>query len=251
MKASKYFLIIAFLGLASCTQLRQVVQSFQAGQPLTQNEIVAGLKEALMLGADSSARHLSKLNGYYGDPLVKILLPSEADVLAKNISKIPGGNRLLEEVILKINRAAEDAASEAGPVFRNSIRNMTFSNALGILEGGDNAATNYLKETTSGELFSLFNPKIKASLDKKIIGEISANKSWDVLTGEWNKLSRSVAGQMAGFKPVEISLADHLTRQALNGLFLKIAEEELKIRKDPVARVTDLLRRVFGSLKKS
>jgi hypothetical protein len=247
MKTVKYFFVLNLLVMASCSQLMKVVQSIPANQPLTQNEIIAGLKEALKVGTDSSVKRLARTDGYYGDLLVKIVLPPEADILVKNVSRIPGGTRLLDEVILKINRAAEDAASEAGPIFWNSIRNMTFSDALGILKGNENAATTYLKETTSSELFNLYNPKIRVSLDKRIVGDISATKTWDTLVAEWNKMAKSGVGQVAGFRPVEFSLNEYLTRQALNGLFLKIANEEKKIRQEPVARVTDLLKRVFGS----
>lgn len=247
MNIIRPFILVSLMALISCAEMMKVVQSLPVNQPLTQAEIVAGLKEALRVGTDSSVRRLAKTDGYYRDPLVKILLPSEADVLVKNINRIPGGSALLEDVVLKINRAAEDAVSEAAPIFWNSITGITIPDAVGILKGGDNAATNYLRETTYNDLFNLYSPKIKTSLDKKIFGEISASNAWNTLTSEWNKLAKSVVGQMAGFKPVDLSLNDHLTAQALNGLFLKIGEEEKKIRQDPVARVTDILRRVFSS----
>ena len=104
-----------------------------------------------------------------------------------------------------------------------------------------------MRNTTYDQLVNLYSPKIKTSLDKKIVGNISTSDSWDKLTGEWNKVAKSFIGQLAGFKSVELSLNDYLTHQALNGMFLKIEEEEKQIRKDPVARVTALLKRVFGS----
>ena len=248
MKLHKLFLIVSIISLTSCAELIQVAQSidFENNAPLTQNEIIAGLKEALIVGTDSSASKLGLVNGYYGDELVKVLLPPEADMIVKNARKIPGGEKLIEDVILKINRAAEDAASEAKPIFVNSIRSMTIADALGILKGEENAATQYLKKTTYTQLTELYSPKIKTSLDKKIIGNISTTDSWNKLTGEWNKIAGSMIGEIGGLEPVNISLENYLTEQALNGLFLKIAEEEKQIRTDPVARVTNLLKRVFG-----
>lgn len=239
-------LATAIFMLSSCAELMQVAQSFDVSKPLTQTEIISGLKEALLVGTDSSATKLSKVNGYFSDEMVKILLPPEADIIVKNISKIPGGDKLVNDLILRINRAAEDAAAEVKPVFANSIRSMTFGDAVGILKGPDNAATEYFRETTYSQLFDLYNPKIKTSLDKKLIAGISATESWDKLTGEWNKLANSIVGQVAGFKPVAIKLNEYLTAKALNGLFLKIEEEEKQIRHDPLARVTEILKRVFA-----
>ena len=157
-------------------------------------------------------------------------------------------NQLIEDVLLKINRAAEDAVKDAKPIFVNSIKSMTITDAFGILKGEQNAATNYLHKTTYNQLFELYRPKIKASVEKKLVGNVSTGQSWNVLTKKWNDVAKSVIGQMAGFKPVEVELDEYLTNKALDGLFLKIADEEMKIRKDPVARASDLLMRVFSSV---
>lgn len=242
-------IILLFFLFTGCAQLTQFAeQSINTGRPLTQNEIIAGLKEALIVGTNNSADILGKTNGYYRDEMVKILLPPEADVIVKNISKIPGGNKLIDDVLLSINRAAEDAVSEAKPIFVNSIRSITISDAFGILKGEDNAATQYLRNTTYTQLVDLYRPKIKTSIDKKLVGNVSAGQTWETLTGKWNEAANSIVGQVAGFKPVNIQLDEYLTQKALDGLFLKIADEEKKIRKDPVARVNDLLKRVFGTL---
>jgi hypothetical protein len=248
-KAMKKYniLIVGFaLLFSSCAELMQVAKTLDTSAPITQTEIIAGLKEALIVGTDSSSSKLGLVNGYYGDDLVKILLPPEAEGLVNNIGKIPGGQKLLEDVILRINRAAENAASEAKPIFVNSIKAMTISDAVNILKGQDNAATQYLRNSTFSQLSDLYRPKIQSSLDKKLVANISTSDSWNKLTGEWNKVANSVVGKFAGFKPVALSLDEYLTNQALNGLFLKIAEEEKQIRHDPVARVTQLLKRVFG-----
>lgn len=241
---------LAFLFLLTgCAELSQLAQeTLNENRPLTTSEIVAGLKEALIVGTDKSVDILGVTNGYYKDEMVKIMLPPEADVIVNNLNKIPGGNQLVEDVLLRINRAAEDAAKEAKPIFVNSIKSMTITDAVTILRGNDNAATNYLHKTTYNQLFELYRPKIKASVDKKLVGNISTGESWDLLTGKWNTVANSTIGQIAGLKPVNISLDDYLTRKALDGLFLKIGQEEKRIRENPAARVNDILKRVFGSV---
>jgi len=236
--------------LGSCAELMTVLNSAAGGAPLTEAEVVEGLKEALMTGARNSAQKLAQENGYYGDEIIKIYLPEEASVIVENISKIPGGQQLVDDVILRINRAAEDAAREVAPVFVNSIRQMTVRDAFDILRGEDNAATQYLKRTTYNELFDLYSPRIGASLEKDLVGGISTQDSWDALTGQWNKFAGSLAGRLAGVHKVETNLGNYLTAKALDGMFVKIAAEELKIREDVNARVTPILRKVFGSLDK-
>lgn len=250
MKTNKLALIISFaLFFTSCAELLKIAEEAAGGEkPLTQTEIVAGLKEALIVGTKQAVGVLGVTDGYYGDEAVKILLPPEAGVIIDNIGKVPGGQALLDDVLLRINRAAEDAVSEAAPIFVNSIRSMTIQDAVGILKGENDAATSYLHRTTYEQLFKLYSPKIEASLDKKLVGNISTSESWDALVGRWNNMSRTVVGQVAGFKPVEVDLEDYLTSKALDGLFLKIENEEQRIRENPAARVTELLKRVFGSV---
>ncbi|MBN2637109.1 MAG: DUF4197 domain-containing protein [Prolixibacteraceae bacterium] len=241
--------ILFVLLLSGCAELTQLAnQTLNENRPLTQTEIVSGLKEALVVGTGKSVDILGVADGYYKDEMVKILLPPEADVIVKNISRIPGGDKLIEDAILSINRAAEDAVSEAKPIFVNSIRSMNITDAVGILRGEDNAATQYLHRTTYDQLFNLYQPKIKTSIDKKLVGNVSTGQSWDLLTGKWNELANSVIGRVAGFEPVEVKLDEYLTQKALAGLFLKIEEQEKLIRENPAARVNDLLKRVFGSL---
>ena len=243
---SLFFLVLLTL-FSGCAELLNVLQS-PVGVPLTEDEVISGLKEALALGAKTSAEKLSMENGYYGDAAVRILLPDEAKAIMDNISRIPGGEQLMEDVILRINRAAEDAAKEVAPIFVNSITQMTIGDAFNILKGADNAATLYLRDKTYNELYSLYKPKIQNSTEKKIVGNISTKDSWNALTGKWNTAANSVAGKLAGLKPVNTDLDDFLTAKALDGMFSKVEIEELKIRKEVSARVTPLLKRVFGSL---
>jgi hypothetical protein len=235
------------LVVSGCAELMNVLQSVSP-IPLTEEEVVNGLKEALMTGAKNSAQRLAAENGYYGDEAIKILLPDDAKMILDNISRLPGGDKLVQDVILRINRAAEDAAKEVAPVFVNSVKQMTIKDAFNILNGADNAATVYLKSTTYTELYALYKPKIQASTEKKIVGNISTKESWVALTGKWNSLANSVAGRLANLKPVNSDLDDYLTNRALSGMFMKVEGEELKIRKDVSARISPVLQRVFGSL---
>jgi len=249
MKTIRMLTLAVAIVLSGCAEVMQIAQQTLAGEaPLTQNEIVAGLKEALITGTNNSVDILGAQDGYYKDELVKILLPPEADMIVDNVGKVPGGQKLLDDVLLHINRAAEDAAKEAAPIFVNSIKSMTFNDAVGILKGNDNAATSYLHKTTYDQLFALYRPKIKASVEKELVGGVSTKESWDTLVGKWNQVAGSFLGQTAGLKKVDTQLEDYLTAKALDGVFLKIAGEEKLIREDPAARVTSLLKKVFGSV---
>ncbi|WP_320110209.1 DUF4197 domain-containing protein [Draconibacterium orientale] len=249
MKIVRSLTLALAILLSGCAEVMQIAQQTLAGDaPLTQNEIVAGLKEALITGTNNSVDILGAQDGYYKDELVKILLPPEADIIMDNIGKVPGGQKLLDDVLLHINRAAEDAAKEAAPIFVNSIKSMTFNDAVGILKGNDNAATAYLHKTTYDQLFQLYRPKIKASVEEELVGGVSTKESWDTLVGKWNQVAGSFLGQTAGLEKVDTQLEDYLTAKALDGVFLKIAGEEKLIREDPAARVTSLLKKVFGSV---
>ena len=235
--------------ITGCAELNQVLQTvLSTTDTLTETEVVNGLKEALETGAKNSASILSLENGYYGDPLVKILLPEEARVIVDNISRIPGGDKLVEDVVLSINRAAEDAAKEVAPIFVSSITGMSINDAFGILRGENDAATAYLRNTTYDNLYALYKPKIGQSIEKDLVGNLSAHDAWNTLTSQWNTVANSVVGRLANLTPVETDLTDYLTNKALDGMFFKVEEEEFKIRTQISARVTPLLQKVFGSL---
>lgn len=248
----KYILLIPILALlfSGCAELLSLIETSSGPVPLTEQEVANGLKEALNTGVTNASSILSAENGYFGDELVKILLPPEAKTIIDNLSKLPGGQKMVDDVILRINRSAEDAAKEVAPVFINSIRQMTISDAFSILRGENNAATEYLKKTSYQQLYDLYKPKIMNSTSKELVAGISTKESWDLLTGKWNLLANSVPGKVAGLTPVNTDLDDYLTRRALDGVFLKVANEELKIRTQVSARVTPLLQKVFGSLDK-
>jgi len=245
MKKTIYLLALTLL--CACAELNTIIDTYNVNAPLTEYEVAGGLREALRVGTDSASARLGQLNGYYGDELVKIMLPEEANIIVNNASKIPGGSKVIDDVLVRINRAAEDAAKEAGPIFWSAIKEMSITDAFTILKGSDDAATQYLKNTTYQKLFDLYNPKIQSSLDKEIAAGISTNESWESLTKKWNTIADNPFGQLAGLHAVNVDLDAYLTQQALNGLFIKIAQEEAQIRKDPMARVNAVLKRVFGS----
>ncbi len=232
--------------LTGCAELQNISKQLNLPIPLTESEVSMGLKEALSIGTQNATGILSAADGYFGDAAVKILLPEEAQIITKNISRIPGGDALVEKVVLGINRAAEDAAKEATPIFVNAVKSMTITDAMSILAGGNHAATDYFKSKTKDELVNLYASKISHSIDQKLIGELSAQSSWDMLTGKWNQIAKSPIGAIASLTPVETNLSQYLTEKAIDGLFLKIALEEEKIRTDPAAQVNNLLKRVFG-----
>lgn len=198
---------------------------------LSNDDIISGLKEALRVGTDSSSKKLSKADGFFGDAAIKILMPEEAKDVESKLRSIGMGG-MVDKAILSMNRAAEDAASGIGDIFWTSIRQMTVTDGLQILKGGDFAATEYLKKTTTPELTEKFRPVIETSLAK-----VEATKYWKDVFSKYNMFSS---------KKVNTDLTAYVTEKALAGLFYNIGLEEQKIRKDPAAQVTGILKKVFG-----
>lgn len=234
--------IIALIGalfFSSCDEIDQIIED----TGLTNEEVIAGLRSALTVGTDTSVTTLSAEDGYLGDEIVKILLPPEAAVIEQNIGKVPGGNLLIENAIKAINRAAEDAATEAKPIFVDAITNITIEDGFAILNGENDAATIYLRSNTESGLIDAFTPKISTSLNKKLVGNISAESTYKALIDAYN--AASLNGVL--FPKVETnSLTEHTTDKAMDGLFVKVADEEGKIRTDASHRVNDILEKVFG-----
>lgn len=225
-------LLSIILMISSCDSLGKISIPVNTGSVLTESEIVGGLKEALNIGTNNAVSLLSKENGFFGDALVKIPFPEEAKRAETKLREL-GMNKLVDDFILTMNRGAEKAVSKAGPIFANAITSMTFEDARNILKGPSNAATEYFKKKTSAQLFDLFKPEIKNALDA-----VNATKYWTDITSTYNKIPLVT--------PIETDLAKYVTNKALEALFMKIAIEEQKIRTDPLARVTDLLRKVFN-----
>jgi hypothetical protein len=239
------FLIFISLGFSSCEILQQILEESGGVVAPTETEIIQGLKEALIEGTVSSVKVLNVTDGYFKDNAVKILLPPEANVITENITRIPGlGQKAIDDLILKINRAAEDAAVEAKPIFIDAVKTMTIQDGMTILKGSNTSATEYLKSKTYTKLVSSFTPKINTSLGKKLVGNVSATSAWNDVTTLYNKVA-----PILGKPKVETNLGAYVTKKALDGLFLKVGDEEKKIRANPYAYVSDIIKKVFGYAK--
>jgi hypothetical protein len=206
------------------------------GTGLTENEIIQGLKEALTKGSGNASANLNKQDGYNLNPKIRIPFPEDAQKVAKTLRDIGYGKKV-DEFELTLNRSAEQAAKEAAPIFKSAITNMSFKDAKGILTGSDSAATAYLRNTTYDSLYAKFTPPVKKALDNT-----SATSKWTEIATIYNKLPTTR-------HKVETDLVGYTTHKALKGLFVKVAEEELAIRKDPMAQTTDILKKVFGQKK--
>ncbi|GAA4433277.1 DUF4197 domain-containing protein [Ravibacter arvi] len=225
-------LIVTALG--GCATLGTVLQDMNSGSggPLTNSEIVQGLKEALRVGIDNGAGQASQVNGYFGNALIKILMPPEAQKVENALRQI-GLGKEVDKFILSLNRAAEDAAKKAKPIFFTAITSMTIQDALGILNGSDTAATAYLRRTSGVALFNSFYPVVDSTLQLN-----QATRYYSDIVNTYNKIPF--------VQKVDPDLKRYATNKAIDGLFTLVADEERKIRKDPVARVTQILKRVFG-----
>jgi hypothetical protein len=199
---------------------------------LSNDDIINGLKEALTVGANNGTNKLSMVDGFFKDAALKILMPAEAQKVEKKLRDM-GMGKQVDQAILSMNRAAEDAAKSAAPIFINAIKGITIQDGLGILKGGDFAATNYLKTKTVAQLTEAFRPVIEQSLEK-----VNATKYWKTLFTTYNTFSK---------EKVNTDLSAYVTEKATAGIFYQVGLEEQKIRKDPFARTTDLLKKVFSS----
>lgn len=199
---------------------------------LSQDDIVAGLKEALVVGSQKGANSLSQVDGFFANAALKILLPPEARKVETTLRNL-GMGKQVDDAILSMNRAAEDACKSAAPIFGNAIKQMSFQDALGILKGSDTAATGYLRNKTQTELSTAFKPVIEKSLEK-----VDATKYWNTLITTYNKIPFQ--------KKINPDLSSYVTEKALSGIFYQVAQEEKNIRKDPMARTSEILKKVFG-----
>lgn len=208
------------------------ILSNTSSKSLTNDEIISGLKEALSVGTGNSTSKLASVDGFFKDAAIKILMPEEAKKVGKKLRTV-GFGKQVDDAILSMNRAAEDAAKEATPIFLNAIKGITIQDGLGILKGGDFAATDYLKSKTVAQLTEAFRPVVENSLQK-----VGATKHWNTVFTTYNKFST---------EKVNPDLVAYVTEKALAGIFYQVSLEEQKIRKDPVARTTDILKKVFAN----
>lgn len=231
---SQVLLILIFSSFFGCTasEINKILQG-AGSAALTNEEVGQGLKEALIKGISEGAEEASSQDGFFKNELIRIALPEEFRQVENTMRQFGLGAQV-DRVLLAINRGAENAAGEAKPIFIQAIRQLTIQDAFAILRGGDNAATNYLQKATSEELTALFQPKIQESLD-----QVGALRHYKELVSTYNAIP--------GTKNLNPDLNAYVTEKALDGLFLLIAEEEKRIRENPLERTTALMRRVFAA----
>lgn len=233
--------------LTGCkAQLQTLLE--QSAKP-TNAEMIGGLKEALKAGAIGAAEELGKAGGFSASDIYKIVLPKEAQPITKNIALIPGGQKLLNEAIARINRAAERASSKAAPIFTEAIVEMSIADAAGILKSGGSAATDYLDQKTRAKLKAAFAPDIREALNERLIAGVSAKESWETLTNGYNKAADSFAGRAAKLSPIKTDLEDYVLDKALSAIFSEIAIKEREIRENPLQSASNLVRKAFSYAK--
>lgn len=226
------FVVTLVFSFAACETAQQVLSGMNTGNgSLSTAEIASGLKEALTIGTRNSSARLSAVDGFFGNAAVKILMPEEAKKVESTLRNIGLGG-LVDKAVLSINRAAEEASKSATPIFVDAVKQMTITDAMGILKGGDYAATDYFKTKTTAPLSNAFRPVIEKALSKT-----NATKYWGDVFSAYNKFAA---------KPINTDLTGYVTEKAISGIFYEVGLEEQKIRKDPAARVTELLKKVFG-----
>jgi len=236
----KRILILLAFALGACTSaqinqtLGEVNKSLGGGTPaLTSGEVAEGLKEALVKGISTGSDLASQLDGYFKNPEIKIPFPPDVKKVEDKLRQI-GLGKEVDKFVLTLNRGAEDAAKEAKPIFITAIKSMTIQDAWAILRGEKDAATQYLKRTTTAQLKEKFKPVIQNSLNK-----VEATKYYGEIVTRYNSIPF--------VEKVNPDLNEYATDRAIEGLFVLIAKEEKNIRENPIARTTDLLKRVFGA----
>ncbi len=228
-KLSSILLVFLFV---SCAELQQISEQFPQTGVVNDFDISNGLKEALNNGISKQVTKLTAADGFFGNELVKIVLPQELRKVDKTLRDI-GLTSLADQGLRMLNRAAEDAVKEAVPIFVDAVKQMSFADAKNILMGADNSATNYLQTTTSTTLYAKFSPVVQSSL-----GKVGADKVWQEIITKYN--------QVPFVDKVNPNLVDYVTNQAMDGVFTMIALEEKDIRTQTAARTSDLLKKVFA-----
>lgn len=230
--------LVFIFSISACTStqissaMKTASDYMKEDQALSTGDVIAGLKEALVKGAEYSTASASKTDGYLKNLEIKIPFPPEIEKIETTLRNV-GLNKPVDDFIMSLNRAAEQAANEAKPLFVSAITSMTIEDAWGILKGDNHAATTYLRKTTSSQLEVKFEPIIDNALNK-----VNATKYYEDMSTQYNRIPFVTK--------VETDLTKYVSQKAIDGLFVLVAKEEEKIRKDPLARTTELLKRVFG-----
>lgn len=234
MRKYSFLLLITAVLFSACTtqQITQALNDYMGDEKPTTFEVSSGLKEALIQGITKGANSASSTDGYFGNSLIRIPFPPEVQKVENTLRDIGLGNEV-DKFVLTLNRGAEEAAKQAKPIFVNAIKQLTIQDAWNLLNGEQDAATQFLERTTTAELRSKFKPVMKSALD-----QTSATKYYGDLVGQYNKIPF--------VEDVNPNLDDYATEKALEGLFTLIRQEEANIRENPGARATELLKKVFG-----
>jgi uncharacterized protein DUF4197 len=226
---------LLLISLSSSAQLKlPKILDKKSSSGITEGEAGQGIKEALSQGVTNAVLNLNKTDGFFGSEFYKMLLPEDAKKVEKTLRNLGMGNQV-DKAILAINRGAEDAVGFAKPIFVNAIKEMTLTDALNIIKGPKDGATKYFKEKTVQQLITAFTPSVKSSLDKT-----DATKYYADIINTYNKLPTT-------FKKVNPDLTSYVVGRAVDALFDQVAKEEANIRANPLARGTDILKKVFGS----
>ncbi|MBK9763380.1 MAG: DUF4197 domain-containing protein [Flavobacteriales bacterium] len=230
--------ILLSIALISCSpqDMQSVLSSLPSGTPLNNDEVISGLKEALRIGTERSVDKASVTDGFWNNARLRIPFPPEAIKVKNTLSDI-GLDKPINDFELTLNRAAEAATKEAVPVFVDAITSMSIQDGFNLLNGGEHAATNFLREKTSAALRAKFTPKVEQAT-----AQVALTSYWQPLASAYN-----TATLLTGGKAVDPDLNAYVTDKAIDGLFILLADEEMKIRQDPVARTTALLQKVFGT----
>jgi len=205
------------------------------GTGITEAEAGQGIKEALAQGVTTAVHNLNKTDGFFGNQAYKLLMPPDAVKIVNTLRDLGMGS-MVDKAILAINRGAEDAVGYAKPIFVDAIKEMTLTDALNIVRGANNAATTYFKQKTTDKLIAAFSPSVKSSLDK-----VNATKYYSDVVSTYNNFPTT-------FKKINPDLPSYVVGKAVDALFDQVAKEEANIRANPLARTTDILKKVFGSV---
>lgn len=236
-------IILSILMLFGCVNTMRQFPANQASgtssksSGLSNDDIINGLKEALIVGATNSSALASKTDGFNLNQMIRIPFPPEAEKMKVAVDKLGYGS-LVKDFELSMNRSAEEASKKAFPIFKDAIMGMSITDGINILRGPNNAATEYLKSKTQSALFTEFTPVVKKSIQT-----VNVTKYWEPIASVYN-----TSTMLTGQAPVNPNLEQYITQKALDGLFYLIAQEEMKIRENPAARVSDILKKVFSSM---
>lgn len=234
------FTLVSCEVVNEATAVLNEVSSTDSSTPeLTNDQVVSGLREALSVGIKNATAKTSQVNGFLNNASIKIPFPPDA-IKVKEKAESWGLSGQVDKIVTTLNRAAEEASKKAAPIFINAITSMSIADGFGILNGGDGAATRYLKEKTTASLKTAFLPDVKAAIEK-----VQLTKYWNPIITKYNQ-----AMTFTGGEKINPDLNDYVLNKAIGGLFQLVEKEENKIRKDPAARVTAILKKVFGSLTK-